>query len=222
VSTTTKLRGKVFRADEVLAVLRGDKTQFRDVVKPQPPSWLAAQIRSGFRTIREVEPGVFGAGTGSGGAWVCRSENMVRARFSVGDRLFVKETYWLINHGNTFRGTGITYLADDYHECISRRPRGRGKLCCWRPASQMPEWASRLTLEITDVRCERLQAISKDDARAEGVRTEPYKGTVNGEPATIYPIDPAYQFVLEWNARNSKHPWASDPFVFAYTFKVSK
>jgi hypothetical protein len=73
----------------------------------------------------------------------------------------------------------------------------------------MPRWASRLTLEITDVRVQRVQEISEEDAEAEGVYVPQIDGTLRS------------QYELIWNTINRKRglPWDSNPWVWAITFK---
>jgi len=123
----------------------------------------------------------------------------------------------------------------------------------WRPAIFMPRWASRITLEIAKVRVQRLQEISDDDARAEGV--DPYTpptghispdqrvpgpgfencrlgdqphrlpfadlwDSINGNPRAM--LDDDGNPVLDDNERPIMHPpksWASNPWVFAITFR---
>jgi len=81
----------------------------------------------------------------------------------------------------------------------------------WRPSIHMPRAASRITLEITDVRVERLQAISEEDALAEGVpfvQNDPFERTARRE------------FQDLWDSLNAKRaPWASNPWVWCLTFK---
>jgi len=85
----------------------------------------------------------------------------------------------------------------------------------WIPSIFMPRWASRLTLEVTGVRVERVQDISEEDAETEGV-----------EPPMLHPDDPANLDVARgafadlWDAINAKrgYGWASNPWVWVVTF----
>ena len=81
-------------------------------------------------------------------------------------------------------------------------------LLAWRRSIYMPRWASRITLELTQVRVQHLQEISKEDTRAEGIEG-------------LHPDSPLWSlaFASEWDALNPKSPWASDPWVFAMTFR---
>lgn len=83
----------------------------------------------------------------------------------------------------------------------------------WTPAIHMPRWASRITLEIESVRVERVQAISKADAIAEGFEREP-----------ALPIDPRDWFRVLWDSINASRGfgWDENPYVFAITFRRVK
>lgn len=85
----------------------------------------------------------------------------------------------------------------------------------YKPSIHMPRWASRLTLEITKVRVERLQSISEEDAKAEGfTKSEPIGDT--GFEATA-----KRRFMSLWDRINGKkHPWASNPWVWVIEFKT--
>lgn len=77
----------------------------------------------------------------------------------------------------------------------------------------MPRWASRITLKVIDVRVQRLQDISEEDARAEGV--------IPGERSpSLLPHQRAYRTL--WNEINGPGSWDANPFVWAYTFEVKR
>jgi len=121
-----------------------------------------------------------------------------------GDRLWVRETWrpmsWSL-HGTPARGeTEIEYRADvgDRDDDTERAP--------WRPSIFLPRWASRITLEVTGVRVERLQAVTEADAKAEGVR--PNHLGFHRE-----------MFCTLWDAINAKRaPWASNPWIWVVSF----
>ena len=81
----------------------------------------------------------------------------------------------------------------------------------------MPRWASRLTLEITAVRVERLQEISEDDARAEGFSVTEHAGM---DAAFGEAIAKAW-FRKLWNSINAKrgYGWSANPWVWVVSFK---
>ena len=84
----------------------------------------------------------------------------------------------------------------------------------WRPSIFMPRWASRITLEITEVRVQRLQEIDADDALAEGVDTT---------PDNLGRFDPVIAYRNLWDSINAKRGfgWNVNPWVWALTFKTS-
>lgn len=122
-------------------------------------------------------------------------------------------------------------LWDSYYE-YSWGP-GAGP-CRWRPSIHMPRWASRLTLTVTDVRAQRLQDISEEDAIAEGLQhfnedcLLHYSGTCQHEKEWFSDFDrwdtePIEAYRMLWDSLNAKRaPWDSNPWVAAYTFTVEQ
>lgn len=113
-----------------------------------------------------------------------------------GDRLWVRETWSAHSAG------GFMYAASwDAHALI-----GHPK---WRPSIHMPRAASRITLEVTGVRVERLQEITRGDAMAEGC---PFPNMAAGH-------DPREWYAKLWNDINGPGSWDANPWVWAITFR---
>lgn len=136
----------------------------------------------------------------------------VYCRYSVGDRLWVKETW-----GEFRRRPGVpVYKADDPFALGSSNP--------WRPSIHMPRWASRIILEITDIRGQRVQDITEEDAWQEGATRLP-DGTLAGHYLSLQndasPCCVREWFSYLWDAINAKRgfSWESNPWVWAFTFK---
>jgi hypothetical protein len=112
----------------------------------------------------------------------------------VGDRLWVKETY-----GSHY---GYVYKATDEGKCL---PSGG-----WKSGMFMPKAASRITLEITGVKVERVQEMSQEDAMHEGVTGSPHP--------TMHHVG---LFMLLWDSLNAKrgYPWKGNPWVWVISFR---
>lgn len=148
----------------------------------------------------------------------------------VGDRLRVRETWSMMNQDRTTvilrgyhrtpeeaSGLDVVYRADEDHG-------HRG----WRSPVLMPRWASRLALEVTEVRLQRLQEITDEDARAEGARELPLQ---EGEPGAwwtcdviagqpLHARDPIWAYRKLWGRRYGKRsPWDRNDWVWAYTYR---
>lgn len=129
------------------------------------------------------------------------------------DQLWVRETWW--KWGGTDKKIG--YRADESTNFV---PAGG-----YRPSFFMPRCASRLTLEITDVRVERLQEISESDSVAEGLVSWPSEKesiTHYGLAiADVWEIDPRLTYKRLWDSINAKsgHSWDSNPWVWVIEFR---
>lgn len=122
----------------------------------------------------------------------------------VGDRLWVKETWACLPHGGLIPVP--VYRADGDHQVFDTIKK-------WSSPLFMPRWASRLILEITNVRVERLQEITEEDAIKEGIDIQKPYPEVGGQ-ANVY------SFSKLWDSLNGKkHPWSSNPFVWIIEFK---
>lgn len=209
----------LFSGPMVQAILREirapgtGKTQTRRVLKHQP------RIRPEL-----VEP------TGSGqpywavfnGDW---EDHVVSVPYASGDRLWVRETWsdvWAVRKVRISMREpapgAIWYWADgDPTEFEWERPR---------PSIHMPRWASRITLEVTDVRVQLLQEIREADAVAEGIIQLPQIDKDGGRHFTVDGVDgidektAARAFRTLWDSLNAdRAPWASNPWVVAISFK---
>ncbi|RPJ29807.1 MAG: hypothetical protein EHM35_13115 [Planctomycetaceae bacterium] len=95
----------------------------------------------------------------------------------------------------------------------------------WRPSIHMPRWASRTTLEVTEVRVQRVQEITCKDAEAEGAYTlDGFGREVAAHVAAaenLSVITPVILFRVLWNSINAKrgYGWDKNPWVWAVTFR---
>lgn len=132
----------------------------------------------------------------------------------LGDGLWVRETFLL-----RARGKVVVYRADMSEPEAS----GFGAMYGgWKPAIFMPRKLSRIALEVTDVRAQRLQDISEDDAKAEGLRHHHSWGGAESWRAgdDISDFNPQRCFMKMWDSINARRaPWASNPWVWAISFK---
>jgi hypothetical protein len=142
---------------------------------------------------------------------------------TVGDLLWVRET--------TADASGSAfYEADGMDVCIGEAsvPWWYSKRIC--PSTNMPRWASRITLEITDVRVQRVQEISEEDAKAEGVERSMLGDTPiycdygpKGQAVASVCKTARYSFETLWDSINRKHaPWSSNPWVWCLSFRRIK
>lgn len=216
-----KARPILFKPDMVNAILEGRKTMTRRVMKVQPPTERHHLLGVMSSTDRRKE------GKSHWGVldeWKTRILESDPRYFSCpygapGDVLWVRETFsgpWgcrRLKPTDWPKGCPIWYWADgDQADFEATGPK---------PSIHMPKWASRLTLEITDVRVERLQDISEDDARAEGIADG---GCLNcGEPEPCGCSDPEPDardaFIHLWRSINGEESWVANPWVWCITFQ---
>lgn len=146
-----------------------------------------------------------------------------------GDRLWVRET-WYCDHFSVQRGP---YLKPDDLDLAEAREDGMLVYAAdgmdpyelerpvWKPSIHMPRWASRILLEITAVRVERLQDISKQQALAEGVRLYTDHAECGDwyhvEGIETYSSDPRKSFELLWESTGGD--WATNPWLWVVEFK---
>jgi hypothetical protein len=204
----------------VRALLDGRKTQTRRTVKPQPVQVApAAGHAPGLIRFRDIDPclSTFGNACPYG---------------QPGDQLWVREAFSFMACGvddlhicykegaayRLFGGAdgGVPNEALGVYHRMFNKSAKRGRKALGMPSIFMPRWASRITLEITSVRVERLNDISEADAMAEGVSMPDsvvLDDSVHGSRAWVE----AYR--LLWESINGAGSWALNPWVWVIVFK---
>lgn len=209
-----KERPILFSATMVRAILDGRKTQTRRILKGSTehkgvynPAYLA--VHQNDKGWKQICP--YG---------------------KLGDQLWVRETwanYQTIDHVRRTNGRAFSEISDgcaayraDGHDTIQdlkdhirltssaafEAIEVRGDK--WIPSIHMPRWASRIDLLIKDIRVERLQDISQDDARTEGIPNAPYA------------VRPDLSFKNLWEEINGDHSWEINPWVWVIEFERIK
>ncbi|ECG8609927.1 hypothetical protein FNH48_21145 [Salmonella enterica subsp. salamae] len=202
-----KERRMIFNGEMVRAILDGRKTQTRRIMKNQP----AGDYPETPALIRNVGTGFQWHGLyGESSIFNCPLG-------SIGERIWVRETFRV--HSRATDVATLVYRASVRNSWTEQTHRVPVAVCNkpatpekWTPSIHMPRWASRLLLEITDVRVERLNAISEEDAQAEGVQLACYE---------ITPPEAAYRvgFGEVWRGIYGEESWAANPWVWVIEFK---
>lgn len=149
-------------------------------------------------------------------------------RIGVSDRLWVKETHAIVPRTAYRMSEGVQQTlrpGDDHDAAVYAAGWERSRPGRWRPSIHMPRWASRLTLTVADVRVQRLQSISEEDAVAEGCFKGKASGRVFETQATMHLGGPQWANARDWYADlwdhiNGADAWDANPWVVAYTFTV--
>lgn len=182
----------LFSEQMVLTILDGRKTQTRRVIKSE---WS--------RCLDLEEP-------------VAVMAALFQCPYGhPGERLWVREAWRPIDDdmpvSRLMPGDTIYYRADYVGEALE------GK---WRPSIHMPRWASRIMLEIVNVRVEQVQEIKSLDAISEGAIAWFMDHKMNWKENKKYPY-PIYSFMKLWNSINAKrgYSWESNPWVWVIEFK---
>lgn len=190
----------IFSGPMVRAILEGRKTQTRRLVRPQPDNRLKVARRL-LNAGHENIGAVFSERDGDLSGQLASSA--ICPYGAPGTRLWVRETWGCAHYEGIDAAPNYFYRADETdpeHDALIR----------WRPSIHMPRTASRITREITDVRVERLQQISEDDARAEGVGEGPQEGMVTG---------PVVAFADLWGSIHGPDAWLKNPWVWVVEFR---
>ena len=200
-----KERGVVFNDDMVRAILEGRKTQTRRPVKN-----VRADNCLVIRKPTKKRNGVYTHVMDALEHGLCPFGN-------VGDRIWVRETFnafWLDNDVIQEIKDGVSLASElcDYKADYSDSSKPAEG---WTPSIHMPRWASRILLEITDVRVERLHDMSEADAKAEGASPVTYKIT---QPEAVYRVG----FGDIWRGIYGQENWLSNPWVWVIEFKRIK
>lgn len=217
-----KERPILFSAPLVRAILDGRKTVTRRVVNIQPRS------RAGIGSFGKGQPFI-------------RNPNATKRNPGCpygrpGDRLWVRET-WYCDHFEVMRGPyhkpddlnvseaiddgTLVYAADGLTPYEADQP-------IWKPSIHMPRWASRILLEITDVRVERLQDITEKQALAEGIVGVPFRPDDGWPICTGYMVGPddgktglqttaVKPFAGLWSSTGGD--WDFNPWVWCVSFR---
>ncbi|CAI1178934.1 ASCH domain-containing protein [Serratia proteamaculans] len=238
-----KERPVIFNGEMVSAILDGRKTQTRRVVSDKHLHLI--DIASQVGECYPLESGIDHD----------NSQSYYREHCpfgQVGDLLWVRETWGVVSHdfdeneriidlvpdrpataihempfGNGYYSGHAIYSADG--EFTWGDDDGHGEKSCWKPSIHMPRWASRITLEITGVRVERLQDISEADAIAEGVRA--IENNFGNGPSYCDYLLPNLNDTAEWYNRASDsfkslwksiygaESWNANPWVWVIEFR---
>ncbi|MDO4989318.1 MAG: hypothetical protein Q4E45_02320 [Eubacteriales bacterium] len=183
----------LFATPMVKAILKGDKTETRRIIKPQPPNSPEGSLETTSYGVAFAE-------------WRgMPAELSYRAPYCSGDVLYVRETWaeWV---------GGYVYKADDIsaypHSFVDR----------WHPSIHMPKEAARIFLCVTGVQAERLQEITEDGAQREGF----YPGWTSRRGSTPA-LTARQGFMWMWqyltHAGPYEHTWPANPWVWVTSFE---
>ncbi|MGP1224193.1 morphogenetic protein [Serratia sp. CY38905] len=216
-----KERPVIFNGEMVRAILDGRKTQTRRVMKVQPES-SGFGLRFITESLNNRDTGkYFWSQSDACGINKSRSKPFLCPFGQVGDRLWVRETFqgplipedelseYLGANPDKFQSPAYCEYAADGGAKPEYVDSDENTRYGWRPSIHMPRWASRITLEITAVRVERLNDISEEDAKAEGAPTEL---CIIGEKHYM-------GFRTLWQSIYGEESWGANPWVWVIEFR---
>ncbi|MDV1214346.1 hypothetical protein VC596_09040 [Citrobacter freundii] len=220
-------RGMIFNAEMVRAILDGRKTQTRRVVKfkPREPGFNLnfSGLKLGHYRTGDASSGYVLASRGAMGCWNDKTFPAHCPYGQPGDRIWVRETFRV--HSRATDLATLVYKASERQSWTEQTHRVPVSVCNkpaviekWTPSIHMPRWASRILLDITDVRVERLNSISQADSIAEGAPpSHPSIDVVSRQFG--YPDFSRSWFGQTWQSIYGDDSWQANPWVWVIEFK---
>lgn len=217
-----KERGMIFNGEMVRAILDGRKTQTRRIMAIQPEH-SELGLRRVIDSKNGRDNGKYFLSQSDARGLKMRSKVFGCPYGEVGDRIWVRETYqgplFDYEHMESYLEDSSKFEKPEF--CVYRADGNPAPEfydaddnlhCGWRPSIHMPRWASRLTLEITSVRVERLASVSDEDAGKEGypANPAPYGGD----------MDKWLWFRQLWDSIYPDQSFKHNPWVWVIEFKV--
>ncbi|AVO94096.1 hypothetical protein [Klebsiella pneumoniae] len=209
-----KERGMIFNGEMVRAILDGRKTQTRRIIKD------CTVGRDQISKFIQIEKKFIG----------CYPEDvpeLIRecCPYGVpGDRIWVREAFRV--HSRATDVATLVYKASERNSWTEQTHRVPVAVCNkpatpekWTPSLHMPRWASRILLEITDVRVERLNSISQEDAQAEGLELTGWRPTYSDPDSGGEVMTPYDNFAELWSSIYGDESWQANPWVWVIEFK---
>jgi hypothetical protein len=220
----------LFKTDMVKAILEGRKTQTRRVLKPQPTNKLQKGAMDPHWYDQDF-------------VCIAHTGKYIKCPYGdLGDLLWVRES-WCLSQPYDPETYYFQYKADrrnSYEPASEKYDYATPYI--WKPSIHMPKEACRLWLNITNIRVERLQNITAEDAIAEGIgswtddrlKSNPvrYQVYTNEDPEALYTSDPRDSFESLWDSINGKGSrnksgkgddldlsWAANPWVWVVDFE---
>lgn len=206
-------RGMIFNSEMVRAILEGRKTQTRRIMKVQPgtPEFGLRRI---IESSKANENGMYFWSQDDACGIKARSKPFLFPYGEVGDHIWVRETFRV--HSRATDVATLVYRASVRNSWTEQTHRVPVAVCNkpatpekWTPSIHMPRWASRITLEITDVRVERLNSISDSDASKEGCCIADME---SGDCLSDV-------FTRLWTSIYGDDSWQANPWVWVIEFK---
>lgn len=224
--STVKERPILFSGAMVRAILDGRKTQTRRVLKQATGPSLSVDCEDGVAELSWLH----GPGPGYD---VEETIKLVACPYGKpGDRLWVRETWKpRISHSCAMDACDCADVWIDYaasaegkffadreipDEWFMPQAAVKGRFV---PSLHMPRWASRILLEVTGVRVERLNDCSEADAIAEGISPELDGWTDYSNPSCQMCMNPVDSYRTLWDSINGAGAWEQNPWVWVVEFR---
>jgi len=203
-----KEHGMIFNGEMVRAILDGRKTQTRRIVSDRHLNLI--DVGSQIGECYPLECGIDHE----------NSQSYYREHCpfgTIGDRIWVRETWAEAGAGapelQLYRANYPEHVPSHYENVpLAEDIR-------WTPSIHMPRWASRILLEITGVRVERLNDISQQDAQAEGMKLTGWRPTYSDPDSGGDVWTPYDNFAQLWESIYGVDSWKANPWVWVIEFK---
>lgn len=220
----TKIKPILFSTPIVQAILAGSKTQTRRIIKNVDDHYFQSLVLHATGKYTFVPNGNY--------APTASDVVEVKPKYQKGDILWVRETFAEYDLKKVSAEEGkYFYKANNFDADIVELFKQEKLLSKWKPSIHMPKEAARIFLEVTNVRLERLQDITKEDAINEGIlplemslEQKKCQGQLYynySRPTQFVPegLCPFWSFSTLWCSINGSDSWEANPFVWVYEFK---